>query len=238
MLLRENYSSVRSCLSRLVKRGLVVRPHRGFYKWTNASDIGYGVGGTLPRIHNLILTYKVPKHVGDAPLKEKKIKIGDVSLRLVYGEKRRRITIWVSCDDGLNAREFRLCLTLIRLYISKLYGFNPTEDELEVKSCELNEDYLGFRLDGVKSLTVSAFDGWLERIYQKHQKVVRSEIKGKQVSIDALYTLLKGGVTPYNIVQGQFMLVKEVQKLTDAIKFNNEISLEIRELLLHLLKAS
>jgi len=236
ILLKVNYSSVRSCLTRLVKRGLVIRPHRGFYKWANASDIGYGVGRILPRVHNLVLSCRVPKHITNINLKEEKIEIGSINLRFLYGEKRGRVTVWISCNEGLNAREFKLCLALIRLYISKLYDFSPTEDELVVKSLELNEDYHGFRLDGVKCLTVSAFDGWLERIYQKHQNVIRSEIKGKRVSIDALYALLKGGVTPYNVVQGQFMLVKEIQKLTDAIKFHNQINLEIRELLLHILK--
>jgi len=237
-LIKSNTSSTRSALCRLVREGYVVRTHRGFYKWSDVSELGYGLGNAIPRIHNMILVCHVPNGVDalrSSP-KEYKLFIGDVKLRFSYGVKRRKITVYVSCDTGLAFREFKLVIELIRSYILRFYGFEPKEDELLIASYELNEDYVGLRMEGVKCLTASGLGGFLERIYQKRENLVRNEIKAKNASVEAVYTLLKGGVTPYNIVQGLFMLVKKLEGLVEAIKYLNQVNLEVRQVLLKILE--
>lgn len=81
-------SSARTCLSRLVKKGAVIKPHRGRYKWADASDFGYGVGKVLPRVHNLILSCKASGYFNEGLPKEIRETIGDVNLRFLYG------TLW------------------------------------------------------------------------------------------------------------------------------------------------
>jgi hypothetical protein len=87
----------------------------------------------------------------------------------------------------------------------------------------------------VKCLTASDLKGVLARIYQKTENIVRSEVKVRKTSVKAIYALLKGGVTSYNIIQGLYMLVRRVEDLVKGIKYLNQVNLEVRELLLKIL---
>jgi hypothetical protein len=49
--------------------------------------------------------------------------------------------------------------------------------------------------------------------------------------LESVYTLLKGGVTSYNILQGVFAVEKRLEQLTEAMKFHNEVDLSIKRLL-------
>ena len=104
VLIGERSSSVRSCLWRLLRENYVVRTHRGFYRWSNVARPRDGVGKP-PRVHNLILSLKPPNNVKHPEHKEYRFKIerGKVEIRLCYGEKRRKITVWISCDEGLDS---------------------------------------------------------------------------------------------------------------------------------------
>ena len=62
--------------------------------------------------------------------------------------------------------------------------------------------------------------GWLERVYNR-RSTVRSEVKVQDVSPESIYTLLKGGVGPFHVMQANFALVKQAEKLVESIKFLN-----------------
>jgi hypothetical protein len=240
-LIKANPSSVRSALFRLANKGYVVRVHRGFYKWatdTNISETRHGVGELPLRVHNVIVVCRIPRDVDVLKLShgEYDLRVEDVRFRFSHGVKRRKITVRFSCDDGLDFRGFVFAIELIRSYVLRFYGFEPSESELHVVSCEFNQDYQGLRLDGVKCLTVSDLKGVLERIYQKKENLVRSEVKVKKASVETIYALLKGGVTSYNIVQGLYTLVKKVENLVEGIKYLNQVNLEMRDVLLKILK--
>jgi hypothetical protein len=224
-----------------VNKGYVVRVHRGFYKWatdTNISETRHGVGELPLRVHNVIVVCRIPRNVDVLKLShgEYDLRVEDVRFRFSHGVKRRKITVRVSCDDGLDFRGFVFAVELIRSYVLRFYGFEPSESELHVVSCEFNQDYQGLRMDGVKCLTVSDLKGVLERIYQKKENLVRSEVKVKKASVETIYALLKGGVTSYNIVQGLYTLVKKVENLVEGIKYLNQVNLEMRDVLLKILK--
>jgi len=239
MLINANPSSVRTALFRLVNKGHIVRVKRGFYKWATDTDISetrHGVGAPL-RVHNVIVVCRVPKDVNVSKPSEGEyvLSVGDVRFRFSCGVKRRKVTVRVSCNNGLDFREFVFAVELVRSYVLRLYGFEPSESDLQVVSCEFNQDYQGLRLDGVKCLTASDLKGVLARIYQKTENIVRSEVKVGKTSTKAIYALLKGGVTSYNIVQGLYMLVRRVEDLVEGIKYLNQVNLEVRELLLKIL---
>jgi hypothetical protein len=222
-----------------VSKGYVVRVHRGFYKWaTCVSESKDGVGEPPLRVHNVIVVCRIPKNVNVSKPSDGEyvLSVGDVRFRFSCGVKRKKVTVRFSCDDGLDFRGFAFAVELVRSYVLRLYGFEPSESDLQVVSCEFNQDYQGLRLDCVKCLTVSDLKGVLERIYQKKENLLRSEIKVGKTSVEAIYTLLKGGVVSYNIVQGIFMLVKKVENLTETVKYFNQGNLEIRELLLKILE--
>ena len=228
VLIGERSSSVRSCLWRLLRENYVVRTHRGFYRWSNVARPRDGVGKP-PRVHNLILSLKPPNNVKNPERKEYRSKIdGDnVEIRLCYGEKRRKITVWISCDEGLDDRKLDETLDRIWSIISDFYHFKPSEDKVMVVSYELNKNYTACRLNGVKCVTLKDFRGWINRIYQKGQDVVRCEVKGKNIRLDQLSKFLREELTPYNVSQDLFTLTDRVEKLTKAIKFQNRLILDI-----------
>jgi len=51
---------------------------------------------------------------------------------------------------------------------------------------------MGLRMDWGNCLEVRSFTGWLERIYRKSPAVLRSEVKCFNVSVESIYTFLKG----------------------------------------------
>jgi hypothetical protein len=240
ILLKKKPSSVRTALFRLFKEGKIIRVHRGFYKWAgNISESGHEVGGPLPKIHNIIITCRIPRAIDAQKISQfhdYALFIGDVKLTFSYGIKRRKITVRLSCDKGLDFRGFKLAMELIKAYILILYGFKPSDDDLHVVSCEINEDYHGLRVEGWKCLTVAGLGGVLERIYQKGNNLVRSEVKVKCTSPEAIYALLKGGVQSYNVVQGLHILAEKVEDLGRSMRYHNQLDLEMRDLLLKILE--
>jgi len=94
-------------------------------------------------------------------------------------------------------------------------------EDINITVCELNDDHIGLRLDGLSCITARSFLGDLERIYNK-ARGLRSEVWVQPGSAESIYALLKGGVTPYNIHQGLFIVTKKLDDLLTAQKFQNE----------------
>ena len=95
-------------------------------------------------------------------------------------------------------------------------------DKLVLKTFEVNRDFQGTRIDGAKCYTRMGLFGVIERIYQKDEFTVRAEQKvSNKMSVDEFTSLIRGGVTSYNMTQGLFMLVKKIDELVDAQKFAN-----------------
>ncbi len=93
-------------------------------------------------------------------------------------------------------------------------------------SGEFNYDFMGVKLDGLKGVTVKAFDGSFRRVYNKRFGL-RDEVKvvGSR-SIEDVFALMHGGVSQYTVNQFLFRLVQRVDALNDEHKLQNRVLLD------------
>lgn len=218
-----NPSSVRVYLRSLKKRNLVVQPYRGEYTsykhLVTSEGCIWGKVTQYPRVHNIRLRVEGVGCGGlvtewDYEVAKVSVVIGDNGVANVF----------VACSgDGLDYSAFKLVMACVRKELSV-----PKTAPITVTGFELNVDYSGIRIDGCKSLTLSAFDGSFERLYQKHKNVLRSEVRAVgSTTPEAVYQLLKGGVNSYNIMQGLAMVINEIRQEREAQKFTNQILYEL-----------
>jgi len=216
-----NHNSVKVYLRSLKKRNFVVQPFRGEYvSAKKVLTFDGSIGGRVtefPRVHALRLKFKDALNRNGLV---KQLDYGVCSVTIVIGTNGVA-NVLVDCHKGVS-----LDYTAFRLLIASLrYELNvPANGDVEVTSFELNIDHAGLRLDGVQALTLKAFDGSFERLYNKRRNLLRSEVKAVgSTSPESVYQLLKGGVGPYNIMQGLALLVNEIRQEREAQKFTNRI---------------
>jgi hypothetical protein len=161
--------------------------------------------------------------------------IGDIRVRVVFGLKRKKVTCFISRNVGVDYSEVAMAVELFRLHVALRTAHMLETEEIEVHTCEFLEDYEQLRLDGVKCVTVKSFLGALERVYNKEHGL-RSEVKVQPENVNTIMGLLKGGVTSYNILQSQFMIIQEIRCLTDAVKGSNLLTSRLTSLVKELLK--
>jgi hypothetical protein len=222
-----NHNSVKVYLRTLKKRNLVVQPYRGEYvsaKKVVTSDrcIGGKVtdkGEVLPRVHNLRFKFS---YVGERGIvKELNYDVAKVTAAI---GSNGVANVYVACSrEGLDFSAYRVLMSAVRRELRV-----PKDSSVVVTGFELNIDYKGIKLDGVKALTLSAFDGSFERLYQKHRDVLRSEVRPVgPTTPEAIYNLLKGGVGPYNFMQSVAFLTNEIRQYTEAQKFTNRLLVDM-----------
>lgn len=206
-----NHSTVRNYCRSLLDEGKIIQPYLGSY----ASKITHGMMIAPIRVHNVILTADYPELKFSEDIVER---IGDVKIRVQFGLQRKNLTIRISCkkgSKGMTRDTFLLALRRGYDIIEEFTEYSPKNFVL--KTFELNRDIAGVRIDGVKCFTRKGFEGFVDRIYQKDGSV-RGEIKvSGKMDIQQLDALLLGGTQTSSVVQGQFILVNEVRKLTRAV---------------------
>ena len=172
------------------------------------------------RVHNVILGVSAPWLRRSGEVEEW---VGDVKIRLQFGVQRRRVTIRLSCDAGMDKRT--LVFALNRAYDLFERETGRRVENVVVKTFEVNRDFHGVRLDGgLKCYTRKGFFEFIDRVYQKGEGVVRAEVKvSREVTPDELLALVHGGVPSFEVTQGVFVLSQKVEKLTEALKFQNEL---------------
>lgn len=234
-----NVNTVRVYVRCMAARGVICRPFYGHYTVspttpaTIPTDVVGGAGdefvgvGAHRRwhgrgVHNLILGVDMPRGVdlGGEDVFEFG---GGVKIRFQYGRKRRRITIWVSCNGAtpIDVGSFPFVVTLIKDKLLLKTGYEFGDLGIDVVSFELHEDFNTMRMEGVKSVTLKSFTGMLERIYNKGGGL-RSEVKGRVDNVASIYAALKGGVSTYNVLQLQYMVLQRLEALVQSVKFQNE----------------
>lgn len=226
---RIKHSTVRVYVRQMLTEGLVGQPYPGAYSYKNHPRCGE----PPPRVQNLVLSASGPwlsSHV--EMIKEQ---IGDMRLRVVFGLKRKKVTCVVSRDLGMDYSEVAMAIELFRLHVALCTTHMLATERIEVHSCEFLQDYEQLRLDGVKCVTVQSFLGALERIYNREDGL-RSEVKVQPQDVNTIMALLKGGVSSYNILQGQFMMVQEIRCLTEAVKGSNRLTSTLTCLMKELLE--
>jgi len=221
-----NHSTVRVYLRQMLKLGDVSQPSYGYYVRKTRLGVGVGFGGV--RVHGLVLVVDAPFLCERPKIEDVKETVGGVRFEVRFGRRNGKISCWIGCDPpGLDYQSCVFAIKHFQRIVWDQVGFRVTE--FETVNCDFNEDYIGVQLDGVKSVTVRDFLGNLERIYNKGPNVVRSEVRfpAEKMTIESMLTLLKGGITPYNILQTQFALLKKIENLYEAIKFGNEVNYRI-----------
>ena len=210
--LHANRSSVRVYLPQLVVQNRIVTPYKGAY----CSQITHGVRFQGIRVHNIVAT-----GFADVDMHFEVIEVvGTVKVRVIFGTERKKVSIFISCDAGMDKNGCLLALhrgfDIVKAKLGK------DLEQIELKTFELNRDYLGVRVDRPTCITQKGLFEMVERVYQKEEGVVRHEWKvNKPMSLIEFESLLQGGVTSYNITQANFALVNEVKKLAEALKMTN-----------------
>lgn len=205
-----NHNTVKVYCRRMLEHNQIHQPFPCYYTVTESR---YGVmGESRPLVHDVRLVWEVGVMEVRGQLDDV---VGGVHVVCQVGSQRGKVSATIGCDEGLDYHGVCFAVDKVRGFALE-HGVNLDLFPCSV-CCEVNEDYQRVRLDGVKCATVQSFLGDLERIYQK-DGAVRSEVKVQQTSLEGMYTLLKGGVTPYNVFQGQMQIVQRLDKLITAVE--------------------
>lgn len=210
------HSTTKVYLRRLLKEGKIVQPYPGAY----CNKITHGMMFVPLRVHNVIWT------AGPLPWLDFSDDVteftGAVKVRVQFGLQRRKVTGRISCDVGMDQNAVLFALNRSFDLVTERAG--KTLEHVVLRTFEVNRDYQGVRVDGAKCYTVKGLFDVIERIYQKEDAVVRHEVKvTKKMSVDEFQSLLQGGISSYNLQQGMFMMVQEIRKLSESVKFQNEV---------------
>lgn len=224
--LHANHSSVRVYLPQLVAQNRIITPYKGAY----CSKITHGVRFGGLRVHNIVA-------VGDADVDahfEVVEVVGTVKVRVVFGVERKKVSIFISCDAGMDKNGCLLALDkgfgIVRARLGK------DLEQVYLKTFELNRDYLGVRVDRPTCITRVGLYDMVERTYQKEEGVRHEWKINKEMPLEEFEALLQGGVTSYNIMQANFALVQEMKKIAEAQKMQNSQLLEQNRLLEAIIK--
>lgn len=207
-----NHSTVRVYLPQLVAQNRIVTPYKGAY----CSKITHMVMSQNLKVHNIVVVGEVGV---DSHFDVTEV-VGSVKVRVVFGVQRQKVSIFISCDAGMDKNS---CL----LAMDKGFGIVRAKlgrdlENIQLKTFELNRDYLGVRVDRATCVTRVGLYDMVERVYQKEEGVRHEWKISKSMPLNEFEALLQGGVTGYNITQANFALVQEVKKLTEALKFTND----------------
>lgn len=221
-----NHGSVRSRLSKMVGKGIISRPRRGFYRL----NIGHGlmlssgvVGG--PRVQNL---WVVAGGVGVLASDEVVLDAGVCRVTIVFGLQRGKISYRVAVPLGLDLIGLGLVHWIVVREVEGR-GYVVPEDGWMVKNVEFLNDYNGFKLEGFESCTFSGMFGELEKYYNRSG--VRREVRAapRGVRLSELRSLLGGGVDSSQMHRRLNDLEEGMRVLTEAVKGSNRLSQALLE---------
>jgi len=235
LLAKARKNTVRSYCRRLLKKGLLKQPTLGLYTIAVANP-DYGDGGNnnpkAPRLQNLMMQVKHPIHSSIQDFKEK---FGTVGIKIQFGRKHQRVTGYLSCPEGMDLNTSVLALEKFKHIVALKLGFFPKNKTTIVKRAEFLEDFQKIRMNLLKCLTVESFLGSFEKIYNQ-KNGLRSEVRCKPDSIEAIYTLLKGGVKNYNLQNLLTSTLNQLKEIMETIECQCKGTQHIYHMLLHLIK--
>ena len=184
-------STARYYLRELLKEGKIIQPFRGYY----ANKTRYGMGISPVLLHNVIL---VCEGLDWLDFSDDVVRwVGDVKVRVQFGRKRRKVTVRISCDEGMDRNTVLLAMDKAFSIIKERTGREVDESWLwEFRTNEVHRDVFGVRIDvnsrkGSFCYTRKGLFGLIERIYQKDRDRVRIEHKvSRKMTLDELTTLI------------------------------------------------
>lgn len=219
-------------LSRLMKRGAVERPVRGFYCWKEQEKKGLqDIADDEIKFHGIHMQAKLSKLEGGAPLLSKTINLGDkekIDTWIIEGNKRvfetswrqRRVRIEVSSANieiKITCTDNPLSVPELDAYISFLEGlFFPDfySYAWELPSWGINVDHTDWWIEGANSITMRDARGYIARWYNKKGIGARQEVHGfVTLELNEVINFLKG-----NAPMGVSDLREQVNILKRGIK--------------------
>lgn len=215
------HSTVKVYLRRLLEKGLIAQLFRGYYSNLTIHDVNNGV-----LVHNVTLSIDAPWLV--SKIEDFNEVAEDARIRVVFGVTRKKVTVFISSDNGLTLEALRFAVKYALGIVFRMTGHDV--DKVIVKTFEPNRDYRGFRLDGnLGCLTIYEFDGFLNRVYQKDDETVRVESKiSEEMPLENVFSLLRGGVCArFESSQILLVMLRKVEELIKAYKGQNRFLLEL-----------
>lgn len=156
-------------------------------------------------------------------------KIAGVKIEVEGGKQRGNVTVYISCDAGMDRNTCFLAMDKGFGIAKEKLGEDLTD--IELKTFEINRDYLGTRIDRKTCITKKGLYDMVERVYQKEQGVRHEWKVSTPMPISDFESLLMGGMSNYNSMQANYMLVQETKRLTDVLKSVNQRVLEQGEVI-------
>ena len=204
---------------RLLKKGHIRQPIPQLYSTVTKTGYGgAGVGERPPRLQNFVVQFGCSIPDGIPTVKER---FGSVGLRVLFGRRHQRVTGYLSCPEGMDLNTFILALEKFKCVVASRVGVFPSDSVLMPLRAEFLEDFQNVRMNFVKCLTVDSFLGSFEKLYNKKNSL-RSEVHVQPDSVEAIYTLLKGGVTSYHIVQLVSLMLNRLEELLESVTIQAE----------------
>lgn len=222
-------TTCRKCLSRLKKKGKIKKHSYGFYAslldnvpLDSSMVTAAGSPPTLkdpePRLHCLRLK------VFDVTGKQRRWRL-DFGLVKVSFQRYASGTAQVFVDCRKDCSFDYVAFTLLLEIVLREVGQTDWNRVL-VSSYELNHDYVGLRLDGVKAITLTTFDGSFRRVYNKRLGL-RDEVKTiGSVQVDKVLSLLEGS----SIYNATHLLSSAVIELRQSNSTISDVAHQMRRL--------
>lgn len=226
-----NPASVRSRMSRMVKKGLLSRPSYGLYELTCRDDLQESRGGL--RAQNLVVVAE------GIPVKPctRKLRRGEaseefqrdfnlLSLRITFGAFRGKITYRVGVPLGLCPVGLELVHYLVVREV-EVRGYKVPEEAWIVENIEFLEDFRGFRVEGLQGVTFWNVLGEMEKYYNRpgiRREVRLSSTRG--VGLNVIQGLIRDGVDVSLFHDRVDRLEREMENLIAAQKGSNRIAFE------------
>lgn len=189
----------RACLSRLARKRLIKKQSYGYYtslfydvmRHSRMVPASLGDLTTLkyvePRLHCLRL------RVLDVKGNPEKWQLDLDLIKVKFQTYRNgRAQVFIDCkkEYSLDYPAYKLLVELVLREVGQ-----KEWDKVRAISYEYNLDYPGLKLDGVRAVTLTAFDGSFRRVYNKRHGL-RDEVKiVGSVQADKVLSLLKGDAT-------------------------------------------
>lgn len=219
--INRNPDSVRSLMSRLLRKGIVKKIYYGTYSLIE----GYGVWG-----RSIPLRFQNLHFLGKSDVKKKDsgkvdvVEFVDINgeifrIRIVYGFTHGQITWTVKAPIGLDYYGLMLASLLVECKIAHRDYFVSS---WMVRNFETLQDHMGLRVESLaKSVTLDDLAGNLLKIYQKSYGV-RVEVRSQgTTSLETLLALSTGGMPQAQLMQGLGRTTREIFDLTQALKYRN-----------------
>lgn len=220
-----NPGSVRACLSKMYSKGLISRPSHGKYECVPGYPLGSHRGGL--RAQNLQVAAE------GVPVREHEVVriefSGYVSLTVTFGKKRGRITYLVGVPLGLCPVGMVLVHGIVTREV-KARGYLVPSEAWVVKRVEILEDFRGFKLDGMQSVTFENCLGELVKYYNRAG--LRRESKSGRMGIQLrqFRALLDEGVDSSLLHRRMDQIEREMRNVLEATKGSNRIAVKTNQL--------